>query len=33
MLGQQGMAGMLRSFGHRDTFHYWQLVEAQTEYQ
>jgi fatty acid amide hydrolase len=33
MLGQQGMAGMLHSFGHRDTFHYWQLVEAQTEYQ
>ncbi len=33
LLGQQGMAGSIRSFGHHDTHHYWQLVEAQMEYQ
>jgi fatty acid amide hydrolase len=33
MLGQQGLARSIRNFGHRDTLHYWQLVEAQMEYQ
>jgi fatty acid amide hydrolase len=34
LLGQQGLAGAaLPSLGHRDTLHYWQLVEAQMEYQ
>jgi fatty acid amide hydrolase len=33
LLGQQGLAGSIRNFGHRDTLHYWQLVEAQMEYQ
>ncbi len=33
LLGQQGMAGSIRNFGHRDTLHYWQLVEAQMAYQ
>lgn len=33
LLGQNGMADQLRPFGHRDTFNYWQLVEAQMEYQ
>jgi len=33
LLGQQGMAESIRSFGHHDTHHYWQLVEAQMEYQ
>jgi fatty acid amide hydrolase len=32
-LGQPGMAGGIRGFGHRDTHHYWRLVEAQMEYQ
>ena len=31
-LGQRNAAGMLRNFGHRDTFHYWHLVEAQEMY-
>ncbi|HJT55983.1 MAG TPA: amidase [Ktedonobacteraceae bacterium] len=33
LLGQQGLAGSIRNFGHRDTFHYWQLVEEQMAYQ
>ncbi|GAC1351010.1 MAG: amidase [Ktedonobacteraceae bacterium] len=33
LLGQQGLAGSIRNFGYRDTLHYWQLVEAQMEYQ
>ena len=33
LLGQPGMADSIRNFGHRDTHHYWQLVEAQMEYQ
>lgn len=33
LLGQQGLAESTRNFGHRDTLHYWQLVEAQMEYQ
>ena len=33
LLGQQGLAGSIRNFGHRDTLHYWQLVETQMEYQ
>lgn len=33
LLGQPGMAGSIRSFGHHDTHHYWQLVEAQMQYQ
>jgi fatty acid amide hydrolase len=33
LLGQQGMTVSIRNFGHRDTQHYWQLVEAQMEYQ
>jgi fatty acid amide hydrolase len=32
LLGQQGMANGIRAFGHRDTAHYWQLVEAQHAY-
>jgi len=33
LLGQSGMADLLRPFGHRDTLHYWRLVEAQMTYQ
>ena len=33
LLGQQGLAGSIRNFGYHDTLHYWQLVEAQMEYQ
>jgi fatty acid amide hydrolase len=33
MLGQHGLAGLLRNFGHGDTLHYWQLVEEQMAYQ
>jgi fatty acid amide hydrolase len=33
LLGQPGLARSIRSFGHHDTHHYWQLVEAQMEYQ
>ncbi len=33
LLGQQGIAEPLRYCGHRDTYHYWRLVEAQMEYQ
>jgi fatty acid amide hydrolase len=33
LFGQQGMTVSIRNFGHRDTQHYWQLVEAQMEYQ
>lgn len=33
LLGQPGMAGSIRNFGHHDTYHYWQLVEAQMAYQ
>src|SRR5207248_628931 len=32
-LGQARLADTLRPFGHRDTWHYWQLVEAQIAYQ
>jgi fatty acid amide hydrolase len=32
-LGQQGLVRSLRNLGHHDTLHYWQLVEAQMEYQ
>ncbi|HKV59086.1 MAG TPA: amidase [Ktedonobacteraceae bacterium] len=32
-LGQPGLAGSIRNFGHHDTHHYWQIVEAQMEYQ
>jgi fatty acid amide hydrolase len=32
-IGQEGLARSLRNFGYKDTFHYWQLVEAQMEYQ
>ncbi|MBF6591210.1 MAG: hypothetical protein IVW57_11885, partial [Ktedonobacterales bacterium] len=33
LLGQRGLAGLIRNFGHRDTLHYWELVQAQTAYQ
>ena len=33
LLGQRGLAASFSSFGHRDTHHYWGLVEAQMEYQ
>ena len=33
LLGQRGLAASLGSFGHRDTHHYWGLVEAQLMYQ
>jgi fatty acid amide hydrolase len=33
MLGQRGLAASLRTFGHHDTLHYWQIVEAQMHYQ
>lgn len=33
LLGQEGLANSIRNFGYRDTWHYWQLVEAQMEYQ
>jgi fatty acid amide hydrolase len=33
MLGQQGLADGIKAFGHGDTWHYWQLVEAQLDYQ
>jgi fatty acid amide hydrolase len=33
MLGQHGMADGIKAFGHGDTWHYWQLVEAQLDYQ
>lgn len=33
LAGQPGLAASIRAFGHRDTHHYWQLVEAQMEYQ
>lgn len=33
MSGQPSLAGSIRTFGHRDTLHYWQLAEAQMEYQ
>jgi fatty acid amide hydrolase len=32
-LGQKGTANGLRAFGYKDTAHYWQLVEAQLDYQ
>lgn len=32
-VGQPSLAGLLRNFGHRDTLHYWQLVEEQMAYQ
>jgi fatty acid amide hydrolase len=33
LAGQRTAAGMLRTFGHTDTLHYWDLVEAQMDYQ
>jgi fatty acid amide hydrolase len=33
LAGQRTQAGILRNFGHRDTLHYWRLVEAQRAYQ
>jgi fatty acid amide hydrolase len=33
LLGQRRLAASLRSFGHRDTAHYWDLVAAQMDYQ
>lgn len=33
LAGQQGLAYSIKNFGHRDTWHYWQVVEAQMEYQ
>jgi fatty acid amide hydrolase len=33
MSGQPSLAGSIRDFGHHDTLHYWQLAEAQMEYQ
>lgn len=33
LLGQRYTASVVRSFGHNDTAHYWQLVEAQIAYQ
>lgn len=32
-LGQHSLAGLARNFGYGDTHHYWQLVEAQMDYQ
>ena len=32
MAGQNGTARMLGAFGHRDTYHYWHLVEQQIDY-
>ncbi len=31
--GQRNTGQVLRAFGHRDTLHYWRLVEAQMDYQ
>ncbi len=33
LTGQRTAAGMLRSFGHADTLHYWDLIQAQMDYQ
>ncbi|MEO7021830.1 MAG: amidase family protein [Ktedonobacteraceae bacterium] len=33
LFGQRGLAASLHNFGHKDTFHYWQLIEAQMDYQ
>lgn len=33
LLGQRGTADLVRNFGHRDTPHYWDLVQAQMTYQ
>jgi Asp-tRNA(Asn)/Glu-tRNA(Gln) amidotransferase A subunit family amidase len=33
LAGQPGLARGIKNFGHRDTWHYWQVVEAQMEYQ
>ena len=33
LLGQPGLAASLHNFGYKDTHHYWQLIEAQMEYQ
>jgi fatty acid amide hydrolase len=33
LLGQRNAAMLLDNFGYRDTFHYWQLLEAQDAYQ
>ncbi len=32
-LGQHRLAALLRNYGHTDTAHYWELVEAQLAYQ
>jgi len=32
LAGQAGLAQGIKSFGHSDTWHYWQVVEAQMEY-
>ncbi|PWT70964.1 MAG: amidase [Chloroflexi bacterium] len=33
LLGQRSAAALIHNFGYRDTFHYWQLLEAQDAYQ
>lgn len=33
LFGQSGLASSLHNFGYRDTYHYWQLIEAQMDYQ
>ncbi|HEX6121745.1 MAG TPA: amidase family protein, partial [Ktedonobacterales bacterium] len=33
LAGQRGLAGLTRTMGHRDTLHYYELVEAQADYQ
>lgn len=33
LAGQRNTAEVLSAFGHRDTLHYWRLVEAQMDYQ
>jgi hypothetical protein len=32
LLWLRGMANGIRAFGHRDTAHFWQLVESQHDY-
>ena len=33
LLGQRGLASGIKGFGHRDTAHYWRMVEEQLDYQ
>lgn len=33
LVGQRGLAAPLHTMGHKDTYHYWKLVEMQMEYQ